>query len=87
MTALYLTSHRKRYADVSVRALVLLSGWLSGAVGGRNSCSDPQLIYHLNAKGTKLGPVFLCEHKMKCVYVCVCACVGWHTRVISVGTQ
>lgn len=61
VTAPYLMSHKTRYGDVSVCMLVFFSqGWLSGVVGGRKSCSDPQLIYHLNAKGTKMDPVFVC---------------------------
>ncbi len=76
-TAPYLVSPRTRYGDFSVCACVLLPGCLSGAVGGRNSCSDPQLIYHLNVKGTKLDPMFVCEPvcKTKCACVCVCVCV------------
>lgn len=38
VTVLYLMSHKTRYGDVSVYMLVFS---LSGAVGGRNSCSDP----------------------------------------------
>lgn len=63
--------------------VVFFPKWLSGAVGSRKSCSDPQLIEHLTPNGTDL----LYTLSLWCVCVHGCVRTRMRSGTISVGWQ